>query len=88
MTRSDGPIMMLSYLFGTIGSIVFVGSVAPKLLGVDLRPVARDLELVIGKDEDAITVPYARVVVRAHQAADNSAANGQRIADIEKCTSR
>ncbi|MEJ5056925.1 MULTISPECIES: aspartate-alanine antiporter [unclassified Pseudomonas] len=76
----------ITYLFGTIGLIVFVGSVAPKLLGVDLRAAARDLELELGiaKDEDAITVPYTRIVVRAHQVADHSAANGQRVADIEQ----
>jgi aspartate-alanine antiporter len=76
----------ITYLFGTIGLIVFVGSIAPKLLGVDLRAAARDLELELGiaKDEDAITVPYTRMVVRAHQVARNSAANGLSIADFEK----
>ena len=76
----------ITYLFGTIGLIVFVGSIAPKLLGVDLRASARELELELGiaKEEDAITVPYTRIVVRAHQVADNGSANGQRIADVEK----
>jgi aspartate-alanine antiporter len=76
----------ITYLFGTVGLIVFVGSIAPKLLGVDLRASARELELELGiaKDEDAITVPYTRMVVRAHQVAANSAANGLSIADFEK----
>jgi aspartate-alanine antiporter len=76
----------ITYLFGTIGLIVFVGSIAPKLLGVDLRVSARELELELGiaKDEDAITVPYTRMVVRAHQVAGNSAANGLSIADFEQ----
>jgi putative transport protein len=76
----------ITYLFGTIGLIVFVGSIAPKLLGVDLRASARELELELGiaKEEDAITVPYTRIVVRAHKVADNGSANGQRIADVEK----
>ena len=76
----------ITYLFGTIGLIVFVGSIAPKLLGVDLRSAARDLELELGiaKDEDAITIPYTRMVVRAHQVADSSAANGLSIAGFEK----
>lgn len=75
----------ITYLFGTIGLIVFVGSIAPKLLGVDLRSAARDLELELGiaRDEDAITIPYTRMVVRAHQVADSSAANGLSIADFE-----
>ncbi|MFM9488035.1 MULTISPECIES: aspartate-alanine antiporter [Pseudomonas] len=76
----------ITYLFGTIGLIVFVGSIAPKLLGVDLRESARELELELGiaKEEDAITVPYTRIVVRAHQVAANGSANGQRIAEVEK----
>lgn len=76
----------ITYLFGTIGLIVFVGSIAPKLLGVDLRAAARDLELELGiaKEEDAITIPYTRMVVRAHQVAHDSAANWLSIADFEK----
>ncbi|MFY0731787.1 aspartate-alanine antiporter [Pseudomonas sp. NFX15] len=76
----------ITYLFGTIGLIVFVGSIAPKLLGVDLKASARELELELGiaKEEDAITVPYTRIVVRAHQVAANGSANGQRIVDVEK----
>lgn len=76
----------ITYLFGTIGLIVFVGSIAPKLLGVDLKASARELELELGiaKEEDAITVPYTRIVVRAHQVAANGSANGQRIGEVEK----
>jgi aspartate-alanine antiporter len=76
----------ITYLFGTIGLIVFVGSIAPKLLGVNLRESARELELELGiaKEEEAITVPYTRIVVRAHQVASNGQADGQRIIDIEK----
>jgi aspartate-alanine antiporter len=76
----------ITYLFGTIGLIVFVGSIAPKLLGVNLRESARELELELGiaKEEEAITVPYTRIVVRAHQVASNGQADGQRIIDFEK----
>jgi len=76
----------ITYLFGTIGLIVFVGSIAPKLLGVNLRESARELELELGiaKEEDAITVPYTRMVVRAHQVAENGQAAGVRIVDLEK----
>lgn len=76
----------ITYLFGTIGLIVFVGSIAPKLLGVNLRESARELELELGiaKEEEAITVPYTRMVVRAHQVASNGQADGQRIIDFEK----
>lgn len=76
----------ITYLFGTIGLIMFVGSIAPKLLGVNLRESARELELELGiaKEEEAITVPYTRMVVRAHQVASNGQADGQRIIDFEK----
>ncbi|MBB2497235.1 aspartate-alanine antiporter [Aquipseudomonas ullengensis] len=76
----------VTYLFGTIGLIVFVGSIAPKLLGVELRSSARELEIELGiADEgDAFTIPYTRIVVRAHQVAAQGAADGQLIADIEK----
>ncbi|WP_085604392.1 MULTISPECIES: aspartate-alanine antiporter [unclassified Pseudomonas] len=76
----------ITYLFGTIGLIVFVGSIAPRLLGVDLKASARELELELGieKDEDAITVSYTRIVVRAHQVAAVGQACGQSIAELEK----
>ncbi|MFQ6573908.1 aspartate-alanine antiporter [Pseudomonas sp. UM16] len=74
----------ITYLFGTIGLIVFVGTIAPKLLGVDLRTSARELELELGiaSNEDIITIPYTRIVVRAHRVADS--ANGMSIAEFER----
>jgi putative transport protein len=76
----------ITYLFGTIGLIVFIGSLAPKLLGVDLKASARELEreLGIANDDDAISISYTRIVVRAHRVAANSPAHGRTIADIEK----
>jgi putative transport protein len=75
----------ITYLFGTIGLIVFVGSIAPKLLGVDLRASARELELELGiaSNEDAFTVPYTRIVVRAHQVVEG-VASGKTITDVER----
>ncbi|OWP52013.1 aspartate-alanine antiporter [Pseudomonas nitroreducens] len=74
----------ITYLFGTIGLIVFVGSIAPRLLGVDLRESARELERQLGieRDEQSITIPYTRIVVRAYRV-EASAVAGQRIADLE-----
>ncbi len=59
----------ITYLFGTIGLVVFVGSVAPRLLGVDLQECARELEKELGieRHENAISIPYTRIVVRAHR---------------------
>lgn len=75
----------ITYLFGTVGLIVFVGSVAPRLLGIDLVSSARELELELGiaKNEDAITVPYTRIVVRAHRVMSGGSALGQTIAEVE-----
>ncbi|MEK1905212.1 MAG: aspartate-alanine antiporter [Pseudomonas sp.] len=75
----------ITYLFGTIGLIVFVGSIAPKLLGVDLRTSARELELELGiaTSEDFISTPYTRMVVRAYRVAEGGAA-GSTVADIER----
>ncbi|MEN0105588.1 MAG: aspartate-alanine antiporter [Pseudomonas sp.] len=73
----------ITYLFGTIGLIVFVGSVAPKLLGIDMRASARELELELGiaAEEEFVSTPYTRIVVRAHRI--DSRCHGQTIADIE-----
>lgn len=74
----------ITYLFGTVGLIVFVGSIAPKLLGVDLRASARQLEQELGvaSGEEAISVSYTRIVVRAHQL--NASTAGCSIAEIER----
>ncbi|WP_397453584.1 aspartate-alanine antiporter [Pseudomonas sp. NA-150] len=76
----------ITYVFGTIGLIVFVGSIAPMLLGVDVRASARELELELGiaNDEDAISIPYTRIVVRAHQVTAQGQADGKTVADIEQ----
>ncbi|MDD0976206.1 aspartate-alanine antiporter [Pseudomonas fontis] len=76
----------ITYLFGTIGLIVFVGSVAPKLLGVDLKASARELEqsLGINKDEDGISIAYTRIVVRAYSVQAGGPADGSLIADLEQ----
>ncbi|MDZ3992138.1 aspartate-alanine antiporter [Pseudomonas sp. Teo4] len=61
----------ITYVFGTVGLIVFVGSLAPRLLGVDLRASAQALERELGveRNEEAISIPYTRIVVRAHRLA-------------------
>jgi aspartate-alanine antiporter len=74
----------ITYVFGTIGLVVFVGSIAPKLLRVDLKDSARELERQLGieREENAISIPYTRIVVRAH-CLTVPAAIGQRIQDLE-----
>ncbi|MDF3936625.1 aspartate-alanine antiporter [Pseudomonas citronellolis] len=74
----------ITYLFGTIGLIVFVGTLAPRLLRVDLRASARELERELGieREEHAISIPYLRIVVRAHRL-EAPTAIGLSIADVE-----
>ncbi len=74
----------ITYVFGTIGLVVFVGSIAPRLLRVDLASSARELERSLGFEQEdaALSIPYTRIVVRAHQLAV-PAAEGMSIADIE-----
>ncbi len=67
----------ITYLFGTIGVIIFVRSVAPRLLGVDVKKAARELEAELShggpvKRPGQIT-PFVPVVARAYQAAKSTA---------------
>ena len=74
----------ITYVFGTVGLIVFVGSVAPRLLGVDLRASAQELERELGieRNETAISIPYTQIVVRAHKLQAREGVN-LTIADLE-----
>ncbi|RWU19037.1 aspartate-alanine antiporter [Pseudomonas alkylphenolica] len=74
----------ITYVFGTVGLVVFVGTIAPKLLGVDLRTSARELELELGiaSQEEMTSIPYTRIVVRAHLLSD-SAAQGMTVSALE-----
>ena len=67
----------ITYIFGTIGVIIFVRSVAPRLLGVDVKKAARELEAELSrggavKRPGQIT-PFVPVVARAFKAAKSSA---------------
>ncbi|MBO9549258.1 aspartate-alanine antiporter [Pseudomonas sp.] len=75
----------ITYLFGTVGLIVFVGSIAPWLLRVDLRSAARELEATLGIDnqDEVLSIPYTRIVVRAHRLQDPRLA-GASIGAIER----
>ncbi len=76
----------ITYLFGTIGLIEFVGTVAPRMLGINLRQSARELEqqLGIAQGDAALTIPYTRVVTRAHRVATDALADGKSIAELEQ----
>ncbi len=59
----------ITYIFGTIGVIVFVRSVAPRLMGVDVKKAARDLEIELSEGgqvtRPGYITPFVPVVARA-----------------------
>lgn len=77
----------ITYLFGTIGLILFVSTVAPLLLGIDLKQSARELEAQLAegdaRPEEGMS-PYTRIVTRAHIVISNGVASGRTIADVEQ----
>jgi len=61
----------ITYIFGTVGTIIFVQSIAPRLLGVDLKQAARELEgKMSGGGQSArpgYLAPFVPVVARAFE---------------------
>jgi putative transport protein len=77
----------ITYIFGTVGLIIFVSSVAPLLLKIDLKQSARELEAELagsGQSKDDDIHPYKSVVARAHVVDAAMTAEGQTIAEIEQ----
>lgn len=76
----------ITYLFGTIGLILFVSAIAPLLLGVDLKQSARELEAKLAEGEgghDDVMTPYTRIVTRAHVLTAAGTAIARTIAAVE-----
>jgi len=77
----------ITYIFGTVGLIIFVSSVAPLLLKINLKESARELEAELaGKGQgtnDQDVHPYSAMVSRAHQITADTPANGKMICEIE-----
>lgn len=75
----------ITYIFGTIGVIVFLRSVAPRWLGVDMKTAARELEseLASGRavSRPGFITPFVPVVARAFEV---SAATGRAVGDLAK----
>jgi aspartate-alanine antiporter len=68
----------ITYVFGTIGVIVFVRSIAPRLLGVDMKKAARELEIELSEGgqvtRPGYITPFVPVVARAFKVAEGKAA--------------
>lgn len=77
----------ITYVFGTIGVIVFVRSIAPRLLGVDVRKAARELEIQLSEGgqvtRPGYITPFVPVVARAFEVEEGKAAN-QTVAGLTK----
>ena len=74
----------ITYVFGTVGVIVFLRSFAPRLLGVDLKGAAQELESKLGGGagtRPGYITPFVPVVARAFEV---NAASGQRVGELKK----
>ena len=64
----------ITYVFGTIGVIIFVRSIAPRLLGVDMKKAARELEVELSEGgqvtRPGYITPFVPVVARAFEVAE------------------
>jgi aspartate-alanine antiporter len=76
----------ITYVFGTVGVIVFVRSVAPRLIGVDLKKAARELEAQLSEGgqvtRPGFITPFRPVVARAFEVAPDKA--GRKVSDLAK----
>jgi putative transport protein len=69
----------ITYIFGTIGVIIFVRSIAPRLMGVDVKEAAHKLEVELS-DGGHVTrpghiTPFVPVVARAFNVDSKKAVN-------------
>lgn len=69
----------ITYVFGTVGVILFVRSIAPRLLGVDVKKAARELEVELSEGGEVsrpgYITPFVPVVARAFEVEKGRAAN-------------
>ena len=78
----------ITYLFGTVGLIIFVSSVAPMLLKIDLKASARELEAELagqgkGAADEEVNA-YKQMVSRSHVITPGMTADGMTIGQIEQ----
>ncbi len=77
----------ITYVFGTVGVILFVRSIAPRLLGVDVKKAARELESELSAGEPVArpgyVTPFVPVVARAFEVT-NGKAVGKTLAALSK----
>ncbi len=73
------------YLFGAAGLIVFVSTVAPRLLGIDLKAEALKLEQQLGirRTPPGVVSAYRHFELRAYSLAADGQLDGRSIAEAE-----
>jgi putative transport protein len=74
----------LTYLFGVIFPIMFLGSIVPRLMGIDLKAEAAALESTLGIKRVAsnVTSAYQRFTFRAHRV-ENAEFIGRLAAELQ-----
>ena len=74
------------YLFGTVGLIVFVSDIAPRLLGIDLKAEAEKVEKELGIDRSkpGVVSAWRQFEMRAYRVRDQSAVIGKTVTEIER----
>jgi len=87
MTSQMAVGFAITYVFGTVGVIVFVRSIAPRLLGVNLKQAARELESELSEGapvtRPGFITPFRPVVARAFEV-DADKANGWTVDELSK----
>lgn len=75
----------LTYLFGTLGAILFVSQIGPRLLGIDPRQEAQRLEAQLGvkTKPPGLMSAYTTFVARAFRL-DHPELAGRTVSDFEK----
>lgn len=73
------------YIFGYAGVILFLTEIAPRLLGIDLRAEARNLEqqLGMGRAKAGLASAWRKFEMRAYRLEGHSALIGQSVASAE-----
>ena len=81
----------ITYVFGTVGVIIFVRAVAPRLLGVDMKKSARELEAQLSEGgqvtRPGYITPFVPVVARAFEVTERTAAK-KTVAELTKSFER
>jgi AspT/YidE/YbjL antiporter-like protein len=74
----------MTYLFGTLGVILFVRSLAPRILGINLRQSAKEYDAAHGHEPEAedSAVEYFPIAVRAFKVAPEGHADGATVSAV------